>query len=158
MALYNRAIGKAARIVILAILIAATIAAALVFRLILHTGTVYTHFMYLPIALACMWWGLPGVVVAAGFAVVVMLLHLVGAGDESLWSDAARGALFLIVGFLIARLRDRVVAGQKALARSEGTTSAFMEHALQGMFIHRDGRWCTRTSACAVFSDGSRDP
>ena len=110
------------------------------FRLVLHTGTVSTHFMYLPIALACMWWGLPGTAVAAGLSVVVLSFHAFGAGSESLWSDIVRCGLFLIVGLVIARLRDRVVAGQKALARSEGTTSAFMEHALQGMFIHRDGR------------------
>jgi PAS domain S-box-containing protein len=138
-ALYNRAIGKAARIVILAVLIAATIVAALVFRFLLHTETVSTHFMYLPIALACMWWGLPGIVVAAGLSLLVMSFHLLGVGGESIWSDAVRSALFLIVGFLIARLRDRVVAGQKALARSERTTSAFMEQAPQGVLIHRDG-------------------
>jgi PAS domain S-box-containing protein len=111
----------------------------LVFRLVLHTGIVSTHFVYLPIAAACMWWGFPGIAVAAGFSLVVMLLHLLGAGGESLWSDAVRCALFLVVGFLIARLRDRVVKGQKALALSEGTTSAFMEHALQGVLIHRGG-------------------
>ena len=96
--------------------------------------------MYLPIAVACMWWGLPGLVVAAGLAAVVLLSHLIGAGGESLWSDAVRSGMFLIVGFVIARLRDRVVEGQKALARSQSTTSEFMEHALQGVFIHREGR------------------
>jgi PAS domain S-box-containing protein len=111
-----------------------------VFRLVLHTDAVSTHFMYLPIALACMWWGLPGVAVAACLALLVMTLHLFGAGGGSLWSDTVRSCLFLVVGFVIARLRDRVVEGQKALARSETSTSVFMEHALQGVFIHRDGR------------------
>ncbi|HUJ76639.1 MAG TPA: ATP-binding protein, partial [bacterium] len=118
----NRAIGKAARIVILAVLIAATIAASLVFRFVLHTGAVTTHLMYLPIALACMWWGAPGIAVAAGLSAVVLLSHVFGAAGQSLWSDVVRCVLFLTVGVLIARMRDRVEAGRAALARSESAT------------------------------------
>ena len=94
--------------------------------------------MYLPIALACMWWGLRGMAVAAGLAAAVLSFHTVGIAEESLVSDAVRSAFFLLVAFFIGRPRDTLVASREALARSESAARAFLEHSPQGVLVYRE--------------------
>ena len=92
---------------------------ALYFRLSLHTDIVYTHFMYIPIALACLWWGRRGMVVALFMAVLVFSFHLFGLELGSIWNDAARIALFGLVSFFIGSVRDRERAERKAQEEAE---------------------------------------
>lgn len=92
---------------------------ALYFRLSLHTDIIYTHFMYIPIALACLWWGRRGMVVALFMAILVFSFHLLGLKLGSIWNDAARIALFGLVSFFIGSARDRERAEKKAQEQAE---------------------------------------
>ena len=93
--------------------------AALYFRLSLHTDIVYTHFMYIPIALACLWWGRRGMVVALFMAILVFSFHLFGLELGSIWNDAARIALFGLVSFFIGSAIDRERAERTAQELAE---------------------------------------
>jgi C4-dicarboxylate-specific signal transduction histidine kinase len=103
------------------------VGAALYFRLLLHTDIVYTHFMYIPIALACLWWGRRGMVVTLFMAILVFSFHLSGLNLGSIWSDAARIALFGLVSFFIGSVRDREQAQQKAQKEAEARGKALTE-------------------------------
>jgi PAS domain S-box-containing protein len=96
--------------------------------------------MYVPIAFACMWWGVRGMVVAAGLAGVVLTLNAFGVAEEGIGSDVVRSFFFLLVAFLIGRLRDRLIAGQEALARSESANRSLLESYTQGVLVYRDDR------------------
>jgi PAS domain S-box-containing protein len=111
-----------------------------VFRVVLHTGIISTHLMYLPIALACMWWGGWGIAVAAGLAAFVLCLHAFAVPGELLWGDAVRGALFVVAALFISRLRAGLVDGREALAKSEAAARAFVEHSPQGVLVYRGER------------------
>ena len=80
---------------------------------------IYTHFMYIPIALASMWWGFWGLVVSAGLAALVLFFHLAGLAAGGFWNDMARIAFFPLVAFFIGYLRQRLMAGQEALLKVE---------------------------------------
>jgi C4-dicarboxylate-specific signal transduction histidine kinase len=95
------------------------VGAALYFRLFLHTDIVYSHFMYIPIALACLWWGRRGMVVAVFMAALVFSFHLFGLELGSIWNDAARISLFGLVSFFIGSVRDRERAERKAQEQAE---------------------------------------
>jgi two-component system NtrC family sensor kinase len=95
------------------------VGAALFFRLLLHTDIVYTHFMYIPIALACMWWGRRGMVVALLLAVLVFSFHLFGIDVGGIWNDTARIVFFGLVAFFIGSLKDRELAGRRAHSETE---------------------------------------
>jgi len=77
---------------------------------VVHGGALSTHFMYLPIALACMAWGVRGAGVAVGLAGVILCQHVLGAAEESIWSDVAQGGSLVATAFLIGGLRDRISA------------------------------------------------
>jgi len=107
------------RVTIIVLLVVISVGAALYFRLLLHTDIVYTHFMYIPIALACLWWGRRGMVVALFLAVLVFSFHLFGMKLGSIWYDAARIALFGLVSFFIGTVKDREQAERKAQKEAE---------------------------------------
>ena len=130
---------------------AASVAAALYFRLVLRTDIIYTHFMYVPIALACWWWGRRGMIVAAGLAALILLFHAAGSGIGSLWSDLVRAAAFGLVSLFIGTLRETTLAHEHALERSESRYRLLCEKALKGALICRGRRIVyTNDQFCAM--------
>jgi PAS domain S-box-containing protein len=108
-----------------------------VFRVVLRTDLVYSHFMYVPIALASMWWGFGGLAVAGVLAAVVLSFNLAGLSPGHLASDATRVAFFPLVAFFIGLLRRRLTAGQEALRRSEESHRRLLEQSLSGICVFR---------------------
>jgi PAS domain S-box-containing protein len=130
---------------------------------VLGTDSIYTHFMYVAIALACMWWGFRGLAVAGLLGAMVLSFNLfwpsaagteaaiaahpaagalfgppiAGFTAEPLVRDAARAAFFLAVGFFIALLRRRLTAGQEALRQSEESHRRLLEQSLSGICVFR---------------------
>jgi PAS domain S-box-containing protein len=125
------------RIAVILVLTAASIAAALIFRLLLKTDLAYSHFMYIPIVLACMWWGFGGMIVAGTLAGLVMGLTIAGLGGGPLWADAVRSAFFLVVAFFIAVLQKRLLAGRRTLDRAQADYRLLIEESLIGIFVFR---------------------
>jgi len=64
------------RIVIMAILSGTACFLTYYFHVILGTGTVFTHFFYIPIILASLWWKRKGLFVAIFLAVILLLSHI----------------------------------------------------------------------------------
>lgn len=108
------------------------------FNLVLHTNILYTHFVYIPIILASMWWGRKGILVGALLAGVVLSFHLFGVGIAQLWNDLVRMLFFVLIAFLISLLRDRVMAGQKALFVSEKKYRLLIDRSLTGIAVSKD--------------------
>jgi two-component system C4-dicarboxylate transport sensor histidine kinase DctB len=107
------------RTTLLIFLIFTSVGAALYFRLLLHTDIIYTHFMYIPIALACMWWGRRGMLVALIMAILVFIFHLFDISVGGIWNDVARIVFFGLVSFVIGSLKDRERAGRIAQRQAE---------------------------------------
>ena len=74
--------------------------------------------MYIPISVACMWWGMRGISAAVGLAAVILSLHVFGIAHESIWNDVVRSCFFVLVAFVIGRLRD-VISVTDLTARRE---------------------------------------
>ncbi len=96
--------------------------------------------MYLPIALACWWWGRRGTFVTLTLAAVVAAFHLVGLGLGTLWNDVARIGSFAVVSLAIGELRERAAAGEQALQSSERRYRMLLSKALKGILVCREGR------------------
>ena len=128
------------QVTIMFLLIAASAGLGVYFHVVLHTDTVYTHFLYIPIVLAGMWWGRKGILIALILAVVVLSFHLFGIGIGPLWSDVARIGFFAIVAFFIGSLQDKVLTGQNALRISEEKYRLLIDKSLSGIFVYRDDK------------------
>ncbi len=68
---------------------------------------VFTHFFYLPVVLATLWWGYRGIWVAVGLCAALLLSRLLSTLEVSLWVDLVRSASFLLVGGVLAELSER---------------------------------------------------
>ena len=127
----------AARVAVIVVLIALSAVLGVYFHLVLHTDVIYTHFLYIPIVIASMWWGRRGIVVAVVLAVVVGSFHLLGIAIGSVWGDLARVLFFVLVAVFVSYLREKVASGQEALRSSEEKYRMLIEESLSGILVYR---------------------
>lgn len=86
---------------------------AICFLLIYHfhhqagSDVIFTHFFYLPVVLAGMWWEYRGLSVPALLSAALLVSHFLAELEVSLWVDVLRSASFLLVGAVVAGLRRR---------------------------------------------------
>ncbi|MDY6825304.1 MAG: PAS domain S-box protein [Thermodesulfobacteriota bacterium] len=116
-----------------------TLAAALTiyYHYVLGTGTVFTHFYYLPIVLACIWWKRRGIAVAGMLALILVISHLLFRFDDSFTNDGLRIVMFFMVGTAsvllsedIAHARQRAIDHwllYKTIFQNTGTAIAIVE-------------------------------
>jgi len=121
-----------------ALLMAGYVALGAWLHLAFGTHVVYSHAGYIPIVLACLWWGRKGLVVAGLVASLPLGLRLLGAADVPLWTDLARMFFFCVVAVAVAELREEVVTGERALRASEEKYRLIVEKSLAGIFIYAD--------------------
>jgi len=111
-------LGSASRNSKLAVLIAsmaACVAAALYFGLILGTSVVYTHFFYVPIILGGLWFKRKAVLIAVllgAVHVLSMSFSEVGAQVE----DVTRACLMVVVALVLGVVREHQTRAEKTLA------------------------------------------
>jgi PAS domain S-box-containing protein len=128
------------RIIILFLLVTVSIVVGIYFHTVLHTDIIYTHFLYIPIVLACMWWGRKGIFVAGLLAAAVFSFHLFGISVGSFWDDGARILFFTVVAFFVGLLSERIKSGQEALSLSEQKYRYLIDNSLAGIFVYSDER------------------
>ncbi len=126
------------RIYIIISLVLAYIGLTVFFNVFLRTGVIYTHFAYIPIVLASIWWGKKGVFIAIFLACFNLLFHLLRVGSSEFWYDFARIIFFLIVALCVGVLSEKVVAGQQALRSSEEKYRHIFENTLNGILLCKD--------------------
>jgi histidine kinase len=129
---------RSAQIVMIILLFAASTALGIVFRIKFNTDIIYTHFFYIPIVLASMWWGKKGILVSGLMAGLVFSFHLFGYGAASLLNDSARTAFFVAVAFFVGMLREKVSKGERALLLSEEKYRGLVDKSIAGIFVHRN--------------------
>jgi PAS domain S-box-containing protein len=137
------------KLLILLLLIAACAAVGYLFRVVWGLEIVYAHFMYVPIALASMWWGFWGLAVAGALAALVVSADLTGLVPANLASDLARVAFFPIVAFFIGQLRRRLLSGQQALRLSEENYRLLIENSLAAVLVYRGDTILFANRRCA---------
>ncbi|MFH1250431.1 MAG: PAS domain S-box protein [bacterium] len=78
------------------------------FHVVLKSGTVFTHFFYIPIILASVWWQRKGLAVAVFLAVWLLLSHfLFRVGLETI-NDLIRAPMFIAVSLVAALLSEKL--------------------------------------------------
>ena len=79
----------------------------------LYAGTkVLSHFIYIPITLATIWWGNKGISVAAFFGIMLIILSLTLENAPTLSHSVLMAVTFIIVGYLVGKL-----SGERDLER-----------------------------------------
>jgi methyl-accepting chemotaxis protein len=97
------------RIIVIAILLGFCCFLTYYFHVVFLTGVVFTHFFYIPIILASLWWGRKGVAVAIFLALVLIISHFIIILTEAeIINDLIRASMFIVVSLAAAFLSEKI--------------------------------------------------
>jgi len=106
------------------VLIAACTAFIAYCRLALDMTIVCTHFVYVPVVLAGMWWGKRSIWIAVLFGAFILCLRPFVSTPETFCADLGRGFFFVVVAFCVGSLSERAEASRNAEAQSRSELEA----------------------------------
>ena len=109
------------------------------FRGGMKTDYLWSHLGYVPIVLACAWWGMRGLIVVPILAALNVPLCLAWSLGGDWWNVAGRGAAFLIVGICAGILSERFRAERAVRKACEDFYRILSEKAIVGIAVCRDG-------------------
>lgn len=99
------------KILILFILLSISIFLQLYFLLILKTGIIFSHFFYIPIILACLWWNKKGLIIPT-FLAFLLIIFPIFLGENILIlshvDNILRALLLIAVGVVVAFLSEHI--------------------------------------------------
>ena len=93
-----------------------------VLKVKLEIGSVYTHFFYIPIILACYWYEKKGLIVACVLALYLAVSPFIYKGGEMMQEnyifDILRAAMFIIIGIYTVFLSTQLNKSKKVIIQS----------------------------------------
>ena len=104
------------KILVMAILVGICCILTLYFHVVLGIGTVFTHFFYIPIILAALWWKRKGLAVAIFLAVLLILSHIFVRTEVVTANDYLRVLMFIVIAIVVAALSERIAKAQEKTA------------------------------------------
>ena len=125
------------RIAVIAVFAGVYFALGMYFHMMLHTRVAFTHFAYIPIVLASMWWGRRGLAVAGIFAAETLLLRVFAESSYGAWEDAVRIIFFAAAALCVGWLSERASALRSALLVSERKHRMLADKSLSGILVYR---------------------
>ena len=130
--------GGGSKIRIMAALLVFCCALTYYFHAILEMGTVFTHFFYVPIILAALWWRRKGLVVAVFLAVLLISSHLFVRAEVVTANDDLRAIMFIIIAFVVATLSETIAKAQARTAHLNAILRAIRN--VNQLIIREDDR------------------
>jgi K+-sensing histidine kinase KdpD len=99
------------KLLIIFILLSISIILQLYFKIILKTGIIFSHFFYIPIILACLWWKRHGLIIPLflGTLLIIFPFFL----DKNIFiltnvDNILRSLLLIVVGIVVAFLSEQI--------------------------------------------------
>ena len=115
------------RIFIVGILLGISIVLTYYFHAILSVGAVFSHFFYIPIILAALWWGRRGISVAFFLGGLVLISHFLLRTDVGTVNDYGRAVMFVVVAIVIAWLSERLRGQQKDTEKERDRAQGYLD-------------------------------
>ncbi len=103
------------RPVVITILVLISLSFIVIFYGMLHVGSVFTHFFYIPIILASLWWGRRGVPVAVILSAALVIAHLILKQYYPTADDYIRALMFIVISVVVAYLSERIKKAQERM-------------------------------------------
>ena len=105
------------RILIMVILITICCFLTYYFHTVLKSGTVFTHFFYIPIILASIWWKRKGLAAAIFLAAYLIISHFYLRVSIETINDLIRAPMFIVVSLVTAFLSESIFKVQEELKK-----------------------------------------
>ena len=95
------------KIIFIIILVITCITISYYGHFIYKTEIAYTHFFYIPIILASIWWNYKGLLIPALISVMILITHSLSGLEWHFITTFFRISMFLLIGILVAILSRR---------------------------------------------------
>ena len=125
---------------IIIVLVVAYWGLGIYFHAVLNRSVVYSHFAYIPIVLAGIWWGKRSIVIALLMGFVTFSFNLNEYWAQNIFIDAGRVVFFIVVGICVALLSERAKTKQRESQISEEKYRFLIEKSLAGIFLYIDDK------------------
>ncbi|MEZ4524786.1 MAG: PAS domain S-box protein [Desulfobacterales bacterium] len=103
----------------------------------LRSATVFTHFFYIPIILASIWWTVKGPVVALCLGASLILSHIFLKPDAPLPDDLLRALMFIVVSVFVIYVKQQNDMAMSRIVASEKKFRELFENIGDGVCIYR---------------------
>jgi len=135
------------KISLMAVLLAACCVLSFYFHDVLEIGNVFTHFFYVPIILASLWWKRKGLAVALFLAVFLIFSDYLFRDGVGTANDYFRALMFVAIGSVAALLSERIAKQDEGLRGNEKRIKAILTASPVGvcLFINRKLDWANKT-------------
>ena len=128
--------GQKEKITIMAILLAGSCFLTYYFHVVLQSETVFTHLFYIPIILASLWWKRKGLAVAIFLALFLLFTHYLFGDYEMISNDYLRALMFVVIGFVVVLLSERIAKNEMKLRESEEKYRDIFENVSDFLYYH----------------------
>ncbi|MGA1790272.1 MAG: PAS domain S-box protein [bacterium] len=95
------------KILIMGFLLAISVISTYYFHLLFKTSVLFTHFFYVPIILACIWWKRKGILISVFLAGNLLFSHVFYEWHLMDTHDILRSVMFIVVAILVVELREK---------------------------------------------------
>lgn len=133
----GRQISQRIKVLIILLLVGACFALTYFFHHVLDSGRVVTHFYYIPIILAALWWRHRGLVVALVLAMFLLFSSYWFRINSVSINDYLRAILFISISSIVALLSERIQQSKRDLNESETRYRAVFENMSLAVAIYR---------------------
>ena len=96
---------------------------------VLHTDVVFSHFFYIPVALAGFWWTKRGAWVAVLLGATLITSHFLSGLDVPVMEDALRSLMLVAVGLSVGFLRKQTLHSEKNLRETRDYLDSLIRYA-----------------------------
>jgi len=132
------------KVAVIAVLLAIGCSLVYYFHRVLGSGTVFSHFFYIPIVLACLWWKRKGLTVAVFSSACLILSHIFLKLDVVTSDDYFRAGMFMTVALIVTVLSECAAKVEEKLERYqfmvESAHDAIFFKDLKGRYIIANDR------------------
>ena len=123
------------KFVIMAILLTTCCFLTYYFHWVLEIGTVFTHFFYVPIILASLWWKRRGLVVATFLAALLIFSQFFSRVDVLAVDNYLRAATFIVIAFVVAVLSEHIAKAESKAKLAYQELDQIFNTAADGMCV-----------------------
>lgn len=106
------------KILVMIILLAIASFLTYYFQAILRTGIMFTHFFYIPIILASLWWKRKGLIVAISLAGLLVLGYIFIRNDIPTYDDMLRAFMFIVISPVVVVFGERIAKSEEQLKKA----------------------------------------
>ena len=108
------------------------------FHYILKTDVVFSHFFYVPIILACIWWKKKGLIISVFLAAILIFFPYSTELDIGTLENLLRALMFIVISIVVTILSEYLSRTEKSLKKSEEKYCNALERAefYKDLFAH----------------------